>query len=66
MAQAQVVIENGAGYDSWMGSLLSADGGQPDIVNAAQCSTSAGAIPTPTSGTTFLGPEGRGGHRRDA
>ena len=27
LAEAQVVIENGAGYDTWMGSLLSADCG---------------------------------------
>ena len=25
LAQAQVVVENGAGYDTWMQSLLSAD-----------------------------------------
>src|ERR1700720_1245969 len=27
LARAQVVIENGAGYDTWMSSLLSADSG---------------------------------------
>ncbi len=35
LAQAQVVVENGAGYDTWMGSLLGADSGHPKIVNAA-------------------------------
>jgi len=32
LARAQVVIENGAGYDAWMGSLLAADGPAPRSV----------------------------------
>ncbi|HSZ38143.1 MAG TPA: zinc ABC transporter substrate-binding protein [Acidimicrobiales bacterium] len=47
LAQAQVVIENGAGYDSWMGSLLSADGGRPHIVNAASVLHVGGSDPNP-------------------
>ncbi|HEY1650481.1 MAG TPA: zinc ABC transporter substrate-binding protein [Acidimicrobiales bacterium] len=47
LAQAQVVIENGAGYDTWMGSLLSADGGQPRIVNAASVLHVTGSDPNP-------------------
>src|SRR5271163_4412270 len=35
LAEAKVVIENGAGYDTWMGSLLGADSGHPTVVNAA-------------------------------
>jgi zinc/manganese transport system substrate-binding protein len=47
LAEAQVVIENGAGYDTWMGSLLSADGGHPRIVNAASVLHVAGSDPNP-------------------
>ncbi len=47
LAQAQIVIENGAGYDTWMGSLLSADGGQPDIVSAASVLHVGGSDPNP-------------------
>jgi zinc/manganese transport system substrate-binding protein len=47
LAQAKIVIENGAGYDTWMGSLLSADGGQPDIVNAASVLHVGGSDPNP-------------------
>ncbi|HWD54792.1 MAG TPA: zinc ABC transporter substrate-binding protein [Acidimicrobiales bacterium] len=47
LAQAQVVIENGAGYDTWMGSLLSADAGQPRIVNAASVLHVTGSDPNP-------------------
>jgi len=47
LAQAQVVIENGAGYDTWMGSLLSADGGSPRIVNAASVLHITGSDPNP-------------------
>ena len=47
LAQAQVVIENGAGYDTWMGSLLGADGGSPRIVNAATVLHIAGSDPNP-------------------
>ena len=47
LAQAQVVIENGAGYDTWMGSLLGADGGSPRIVNAANVLHITGSDPNP-------------------
>jgi zinc/manganese transport system substrate-binding protein len=47
LAQARVVIENGAGYDTWMGSLLSADGGQPRVVNAASVLHVGGNDPNP-------------------
>ena len=47
LAQAQVVIENGAGYDTWMSSLLSADGGSPRIVNAANVLHVTGSDPNP-------------------
>ena len=47
LAQAQVVIENGAGYDTWMGSLLGADGGHPRIVNAATVLHVTGSDPNP-------------------
>jgi zinc/manganese transport system substrate-binding protein len=47
LAQARVVIENGAGYDTWMGSLLSADGGQPRVVNAASVLHVGGTDPNP-------------------
>ena len=47
LAQAQVVVENGAGYDTWMGSLLSADGGSPRVVNAATVLHVTGSDPNP-------------------
>ena len=47
LAQAQVVVENGAGYDTWMGSLLSADGSHPRIVNAASALHVGGNDPNP-------------------
>jgi zinc/manganese transport system substrate-binding protein len=47
LAQAQVVIENGAGYDTWMSSLLGADGGSPHIVNAATVLHITGSDPNP-------------------
>jgi len=47
LAQAQVVIENGAGYDTWIGSLLGADGGNPRIVNAATVLHITGSDPNP-------------------
>jgi zinc/manganese transport system substrate-binding protein len=47
LAQAQVVIENGVGYDTWMSSLLSADGGTPRIVNAAHVLHITGSDPNP-------------------
>ncbi len=36
MASAKVVIVNGAGYDDFMGQLLSASGGHPAVVTAQQ------------------------------
>jgi zinc/manganese transport system substrate-binding protein len=47
LAQAQVVIENGAGYDGWMSSLLGADSGKPRIVNAASVLHVTGSDPNP-------------------
>ena len=47
LAQAQVVIENGAGYDTWMRSLLSADGSHPRLVNAASVLHVTGSDPNP-------------------
>jgi zinc/manganese transport system substrate-binding protein len=47
LAEAQVVIENGAGYDTWMGSLLGADGKHPRIVNAASVLHITGSDPNP-------------------
>jgi zinc/manganese transport system substrate-binding protein len=47
LAQAQVVIENGAGYDTWMSSLLSADGGSARVVNAANVLHVTGSDPNP-------------------
>jgi zinc/manganese transport system substrate-binding protein len=47
LAEAQVVIENGAGYDTWMSSLLGADGGSPRVVNAASVLRITGSDPNP-------------------
>ncbi len=47
LAEARVVIENGAGYDTWMGSLLGADNGHPGIVNAASVLHVTGSDPNP-------------------
>jgi zinc/manganese transport system substrate-binding protein len=47
LAQAQLVIENGAGYDRWMGSLLGADGGHPRIVTAGSVLHVTGDNPNP-------------------
>jgi len=47
LAEARVVIENGAGYDTWMGSLLGADSGSPTIVNAASVLHATGSDPNP-------------------
>jgi zinc/manganese transport system substrate-binding protein len=47
LAQAQVVIENGAGYDAWMSSLLGADSGNPRIVNAASVLHVTSSDPNP-------------------
>jgi zinc/manganese transport system substrate-binding protein len=47
LARAQVVIENGAAYDGWMGSLLTADGRNPRLVNAASVLHVSGSDPNP-------------------
>jgi zinc/manganese transport system substrate-binding protein len=47
LALARVVIENGAGYDGWMSSLLNADSGHPTIVNAASVLHVTGSDPNP-------------------
>ena len=47
LAQAKVVIENGANYDQWMQSLLGADSGHPTIVNAATVLHVTGSDPNP-------------------
>jgi zinc/manganese transport system substrate-binding protein len=47
LARAKVVIENGAGYDTWMGSLLGADSGHATIVNAASVLHVTGSDPNP-------------------
>lgn len=47
LAEAQVVIENGAGYDTWMRQLLSADGGNPRLVDAANVLHVTGSDPNP-------------------
>ena len=47
LAEARVVVENGAGYDTWMSSLLSADDGRPTIVNAAAVLHVTGSDPNP-------------------
>ncbi len=47
LAQAQVIIENGAGYDTWMNSLLSADSGRPRVVTAAKVLHITGSDPNP-------------------
>jgi zinc/manganese transport system substrate-binding protein len=47
LAQARVIIENGAGYDGWMSSLLGADSGHPTVVNAAHVLHVTGSDPNP-------------------
>ena len=47
LAEAKLVIENGAGYDNWMGSLLGADGSHPRLVNAAAVLHVSGSDPNP-------------------
>jgi zinc/manganese transport system substrate-binding protein len=47
LAQAHVVIENGAGYDGWMSSLLGADSGHPTVVNAGHVLHITGSDPNP-------------------
>jgi zinc/manganese transport system substrate-binding protein len=47
LADAKVVIENGADYDTWMHSLLSADSGHPTIVTASSVLHITGSDPNP-------------------
>ena len=47
LAEARVVIENGAGYDTWMNSLLGADSGHTTVVNAASVLHVTGSDPNP-------------------
>ena len=47
LAEARVVIENGAGYDTWMNSLLGADSGHATVVNAASVLHVTGSDPNP-------------------
>jgi zinc/manganese transport system substrate-binding protein len=47
LAQARVVIENGVGYDTFMQSLLAADGTHPTIVTAASVLHVTGSDPNP-------------------
>jgi zinc/manganese transport system substrate-binding protein len=47
LAQARVVIENGAGYDGWMSSLLGADSGSATVVNAGNVLHVTGSDPNP-------------------
>jgi zinc/manganese transport system substrate-binding protein len=47
LAQAKVVIENGAGYDTFMRSLLGADTGHRTVVTAATVLRVTGSDPNP-------------------
>lgn len=47
LAQAQVIIENGVGYDTWMSSLLNADSGHASVVNAGNVLHITGSDPNP-------------------
>ncbi len=47
VARARVVIENGAGYDDFMGQLLSASGGRPTVVTVQQVLGEHGASVNP-------------------
>jgi zinc/manganese transport system substrate-binding protein len=47
LAQARVVIENGAGYDGWMSSLLGADSGHRTVINAGHVLHITGSDPNP-------------------
>jgi zinc/manganese transport system substrate-binding protein len=47
LAQARIVIENGAGYDGWMSSLLGADSSHPIVVTAAHVLHVTGSDPNP-------------------
>jgi zinc/manganese transport system substrate-binding protein len=47
LAQAKVVVENGVGYDTFMHSLLAADGGRPTVITAASVLHITGSDPNP-------------------
>ncbi|HEX3794262.1 MAG TPA: zinc ABC transporter substrate-binding protein [Acidimicrobiales bacterium] len=47
LAQAKVVIENGASYDTWMHSLLGADSDHPALITAANVLHISGSDPNP-------------------
>ena len=47
MAQARIVIENGAGYDDFMGQLLSASGGHPAVIDVQRVLHETGANVNP-------------------
>jgi zinc/manganese transport system substrate-binding protein len=47
LAQAKVVIQNGANYDQWMHSLLGADSSHPTLVTAASVLHISGSDPNP-------------------
>jgi zinc/manganese transport system substrate-binding protein len=47
LARAKVVVENGAGYDGWMSSLLGADSGNATVVNAGRVLHVTGSDPNP-------------------
>jgi zinc/manganese transport system substrate-binding protein len=47
LAQARVIIENGANYDDWMHQLLGADSGHPTVVTAASVLHITGSDPNP-------------------
>jgi zinc/manganese transport system substrate-binding protein len=47
LAQARVVIENGAKYDGWMSALLNADSGHPAVVNVGTILHITGSDPNP-------------------
>jgi zinc/manganese transport system substrate-binding protein len=47
LAQARVIVENGAGYDGWMSSLRNADSGHPTVVNAGTVLHVTGSDPNP-------------------
>ena len=47
LAQAQVVVENGAGYDTFMRSLLGADSGRRTVITVATVLHVTGSDPNP-------------------
>jgi zinc/manganese transport system substrate-binding protein len=47
MARARIIIENGAGYDDFMGQLLSASGAHPAVIDVQQVLGATGANVNP-------------------